>query len=216
MKPFFASCATVWMSSLVALAGNVSLVEFASQVDGAVSSSIPSGSSFNPSTGLGSLLLTFSGPGTHSGLLYVDHELSEADNGFENELGSTSGSPASGQSWETDEPGFSSQPGDIFDNFLAGTLDGAVGKSSPDDVAMALGWEFILQPGELARLTFLLSTDRPSGGFYLRQHDPDSGDDVYFTSSLSIRPTGVPDSDAGVPLMALGAIVLSALVRRRG
>ena len=36
---------------------------------------------------------------------FVDHEIDFDINGFDNEFGSTDGSPGAGQSWEIDEPG---------------------------------------------------------------------------------------------------------------
>ncbi len=147
---------------------------------------LPPGSVFDTSTGLGGVRMVFSSPGAHSGILYVDHELSESLNTFFNELGAVTGSPLAGQSWEIDEPGFSADPGDIFDNFLAGALDNGIGKSGQDDVSMALGWDFNLAPGETGTINFLLSPNQPVGGFYLTHSDPDSGESIYFSSSLRI------------------------------
>jgi hypothetical protein len=147
---------------------------------------LPAGSVFDTATGLGNVKLTFTGAGLHSGILYVDHELSEAVNTFFNELGAVIGSPRPGQNWEIDEPGFSSDPGDIFDNFLADTLDNSIGKAGEDDVSMAMGFSFSLGPDETGLVQFLLRNCA-----WLRiplQHsDPDSGGALYFTGELNIR-----------------------------
>lgn len=82
-----------------------------------------------------------------------------------------------GLSWEIDEPGFVFR--DIYDNFLLGTLDNAIGSPLPDDVSMALGWQFLLNPVEQGLLEFLLGTTPPVG-FHLRQFDPDGGECGHF------------------------------------
>ncbi|RMF83745.1 MAG: PEP-CTERM sorting domain-containing protein, partial [Nitrospinota bacterium] len=85
--------------------------------------------------------------------------------------------------------------GDIFDNFLNGSLDDqtffdAIDNQSltpPDDVSMALGWSFTLADGEFAIINFVVSTTSP-GGFYLSQTDPDSNFTLYFSSHLQVVP----------------------------
>lgn len=196
-------------------AGPVSLNDLQSNFDGVVSSVAPGGSAWDSGTGLGKFAVEFLGAGPHSAHLFVDHELSETVNGFDNELGAVTGAPAAGQSWEIDEPGFSANPGDIYDHFAAGQLDNSVGRSTPEDVAMALGWDFVLQPGERGVLTFLLATQPPPDPFYLLQSDPESGEKVYFSSSLVIASVAVPDHDAAVPWLGLGAVVVATWYRRR-
>lgn len=198
-----------------AKAGPVSLNDLQSHFDGLVSSAVPVGSAWDSGTGLGTFTAQFLGAGTHSALLFVDHELSEAANGFDNELGAVTGAPSAGQSWEIDEPGFSANPGDIYDHFTTGQLDNVVGRSTPDDVSMALGWDFVLQPRERGLLTFLVGTQPPTSPFYLVQSDPESGEKVYFSSSLAIASVGVPDHDAAVPWLGLSAVVMAAWFRRR-
>ncbi|MGH8547579.1 MAG: PEP-CTERM sorting domain-containing protein [Methylococcales bacterium] len=143
-------------------------------------------SGFDFGTGLGSIMFTISGAGSHSAGFYVDHEIDEAINTFFNEYGSVQGSPVAGQSWEIDEPGFVF--GDIFSNFTNGTLDNSNGvpAGSPDDVAMSLAWGFLLNPGEVATLNFLIAQIPPVSGFYLTQTDPDSQESIYFYSNLTI------------------------------
>jgi hypothetical protein len=202
---------------------DVGLFEWGINKDGVITGigdPLPAGSTFDESTGLGTVRLSFTTAGVHSGVLFVDHELSEAANTFFNELGTTSvGAPAAGQSWEIDEPGFSASPGDIFDNFLADTLDNTVGKPDPDDVSMAMGWSLVLAPGETALVEFLISTLPPAAGFYLRQIDPDSQESIYFSSSLTIRGDDnngvIPEGQTVVAAAALGLLAAGQLWRRR-
>lgn len=197
--------------AFVAQAANVTLFEIGILREGALSTVIPPGGSFDPLTGLGSIVMSFSTPGSHQGGVYVDHELSESLNTFYNELGSIHGTVPAGLSWEIDEPGFSSIPGDIYDHVLSGSLDNSVGKSDPDDVAMALAWSFALQPGETGSLSFLLGTEQPSG-FHLRHSDPDSGESVYFSAALRILPpsNSVADGGGGTSLITIAALALIA------
>ncbi len=161
---------------------------------------------FDTSTGLGTLVFTYSpGAGSYKFTSFFDHELSENINTFFNEYGSTSGVPGAGQSWEIDEPGYVF--GDIYNNFLAGTLDNtnSVPISAPDDVSMALGWDFNLAAGETALLRLRLTTTAPAGGFYLQQTDPDSGEDVYLAGDLTIRGGGEPTIPEPATMLLLGS-----------
>lgn len=191
----------------------VSLFDYAFLQDGVLTagpSPVPPGSLFDLTTGLGVIRMTFAGAGSHSALLFVDHELSEAENTFFNELGSTSvGAPPAGLSWEIDEPGFSF--GDIYDHVVAGSLDNTIGSLRPDDVSMALGWDFALAEGEAAEVLFHLGETPPSG-FYLRHFDPDSGESVFFSSSLSITTTAVPEG--GTVLAGLMGVALTLATTR--
>lgn len=184
---------------------NISLAEYAFNIDGAVSDYLPPASppaappggvnlaAFDTTTGLGTVSIRVSGAGSHHVGLFLDHEIDEAFNTFFNEYGGTSGSPSAGQSWEIDEPGFRlANPGDIFANFGTGSLDGGNGvpATAPDDVSMAMAWDFLLGAGETATVRFLLSDTAPGSGFYLAQTDPDSQLSVYFSSAFSIQTDG--------------------------
>ena len=141
---------------------------------------------FDTGTGLGTITAQVTGAGLHNLLVFLDIEIDEEVNGFYNEFGATSGAPSAGLMWEIDEPGYVF--GDIYDNFLAGALDGTNGvpPGSPDDVSFALGRAFTLTAGETATLDFRTSLTAPAGGFYLVQTDPDSDSSVYFSSELNI------------------------------
>ncbi len=158
---------------------------------------------FDFATGLGTITFTTNASGKFTS--FFDHELSETINTFFNEYGSTSGSPVAGQSWEIDEPGYTF--GDIYNNFLAGTLDNSNGVpiAAPDDVAMALGWNINLAAGETALLRLTLATTAPAGGFYLQQTDPDSGEDVYFSGNVTIRGGGEPTIPEPATMLLLGS-----------
>jgi hypothetical protein len=202
---------------------DVSLFEYLINRDGALGTTLPAGSTFDTATGLGALTLTFDTVGPHYGGLFVDHELSEALNTFFNETGATGvGALPAGLSFEVDEPGFAAAPGDIFDNFLANTLDNGVGTPNtvfPDDVSMALMWNFVLAAGETAAVEFIVS-ENPLAGFYLVHTDPDSDEVLYFGSVLTIRtspnPTGgeIPEPGAVAAGLALAALAGRRLVLR--
>jgi hypothetical protein len=208
------------------LAATLSLFDYGVNIDGTVS--VPTQgdpvppqvniAGFNTSTGIGAIAVMVSGLGIHNVDLFVDHEIDENTNGFFNETGSTSGVAMTGQSWEIDEPGFID--GDIFENFEASLLDGKIGESIygntsfPDDVSMAMGWDFSLDVGEMATITYLLSTTAPSSGFYLVQTDPDSPGSVYLSGRLAISGTGVP-VPATLALMMIGLGGLARTIGRR-
>jgi len=85
-----------------------------------------------------------------------------------------------------------------------------------DDVSMALGWDFILGLDETAFINFVLTDVIPTSGFFLTHSDPDSGESLYFASTLSIRGVAVPEPDSsflfGAGLFAFGL----SRWRRRG
>ncbi|HHM04439.1 MAG TPA: PEP-CTERM sorting domain-containing protein [Gammaproteobacteria bacterium] len=161
---------------------------------------------YNATTGLGSIAMTFSVVGSYAVDAFFDYEFSEGSNSYLNEYGSVSGSAASNQSWEIDEPGFVF--GDIFDNWQFNDLDNsnAIPAGSEDDVAVALGWDFDLLVNETATLTFDITDFSPSSGFFLAHSDPDSNENVYFSSSLVITqaPTPTIPEPGTISLMLAG------------
>ena len=173
-------------------------------------------------SGLGSVAITLTGAGPHFVLGFFDYEIDEAINGFTNESGAAVGVRAAGQSSEIDEPGFAGVFGDIYDNFLANTLDNLI-VAGPEDISMALGWNFVLATAETAVVTFIIDDVLPAAGFYLRQDDPRSEFSLSLRSTLLITggvieppppppPTGIPEPTT---LALLAAGLLSLGVRRR-
>jgi hypothetical protein len=200
------------MAGGVATADSV-LFEWAFNVDGTVSYMPAAPGGFNAGTGLGTWEVTISGAGAHNFIAYFDHEIDETTNSYSNEFGTTYGTLAAGQSWEIDEPGWVF--GNIYANMLANTLDNSNGvpSTAPDDVSMALGWNFLLSAGETAKITLLLSATMPTGGFYLAQTDPDSPYTFYYSGDIDIRSQGVPEPGT-LLLLGSGLAGLVGLKRR--
>jgi hypothetical protein len=201
-------------------AGVINLADYRFNVNGVVSvQTAPAGVSlagFNTGTGLGTITATFNSPGAYYFGAFLDHEIDEAINTYFNEFGASSGAPASGLTWEIDEPGFVF--GDIVTNFGNSALDGMNGVPSgaPDDVSMALAWSFTLAADEQATITMLVSTIAPLSGFYLQQTDPDSIESIYFSTGLSIVPTvgGVVPEPSSI-FIFLGIIGVSIRRQRK-
>lgn len=188
--------------SSASAAGTIALRELAFNVDGTIYDSIelidPGFPVYTPTTGslngegLGTLTWSTSAPGAHKFISFFDHDIDISLNTWYNEYGATHGILAAGQSWEIDEPGYVF--GNIFTNLTAGTLDNSNGvpSSAPDDVSMALGWDFFLNSGESAKITLNLSRTAPSSGFYLSQTDPDSPETFFYSSALDINAVPAP------------------------
>ena len=191
--------------------GLSTLAEYAFNIDGIVADSylgdpIPSNvnlSGFDTTSGLGSILISLGGTGAHYGAVFLDHEIDQTLNTWFNEVGTVSGTPSAGQSWEIDEPGYTF--GDIYTNLKAGNLDNSIGTPNPEDVSMALGWNFSLPAGETALLKFDVSRTSPTSGFFLVQTDPNSNQSLFFSSSLAVRGQSVPDGGSSLVLL-LGAM----------
>jgi hypothetical protein len=171
------------------------------------------------------LLLTYEianvGASTFTGLSFlsfVDAEIAEATTTYFNELATVVGAPAPGQGFEIDEPGYVF--GDLFENLLAGALDGtnAVGPGAPDDVSMALSFVLgDLAPGELARIAISLSEDGDFlGPLALVQQDPLSPDTTLtFSGSSEVIRGQAPIPEPGAALLfTAGALLFAGRIRR--
>ncbi|MGE3541850.1 MAG: PEP-CTERM sorting domain-containing protein [Candidatus Tectimicrobiota bacterium] len=164
--------------------------------------------------GLGRLTITLQGSGVQTFVAFFDHDIDRTVNGSFNETGSTQGTPAPGQSWEIDEPGFST--GDIYTNFRQGTLDnglGVPGTTFPEEVALAIGFSVDLGRNGSETIILNLSTQRPAGGFFLAQTDPDASDPATLYVSRS-QTTAIPEPATSV-LFSTGVLGVLWLGRRR-
>jgi hypothetical protein len=147
---------------------------------------------------------------------FFDHEIDEATNTFFNEVGNVSGSPEAGQSWEIDEPGWTT--GDIFYNLQDSALDNTntISSSAPDDVSMALGWDISLTADENAVINFYIMEILPENIYYLEHIDPDSGEEFYFYSDLEIiGATNPVPEPATLVLMCVGLAGTVTLRRKK-
>lgn len=236
--PLIVALAFIALGALPVQAASVGLFDWAFYVsDGGGTStyedfwgdSMPTTGSLN-AEGLGILTWSTSAVGDNTFIAFFDHEIDETLNTNFNEFGTAFGTSAADQSWEIDEPGYVF--GDIYENTTGwnGTdYSSVIGLDSfnnvdsnlPDDVSMAMGWDFSLGVDEIATITLTLSDDIGDmpGGFYLSQTDPDSDASIYFSSTLEFRPTGqggpvIPEPST-LFLMGIGLAGLLGVHRRR-
>lgn len=159
--------------------------------------------------GLGTLSLEITGAGAHNIIGFFDFEVDQNSNTFYNEYGLVTGSPAAGQSWEIDEPGWIF--GDIVEpNVYDGLLDNtnAVPIGSESDVSFAIGWNFSLLPDDVAVINYTFTDLLPTAEFFLTQGDPNSGSEFYFCSGLSIQTSGGPPGPTPSPVPEPGTAIL--------
>lgn len=208
--------------SLGAYGAEIRLNDWAFNINGTISEyysgdAMPGNGYIDPVTGLGSLSFSLFGAGNHSFVSFLDLEFDAAHNTFFNEFGEAHGTAGAGQSWQIDEPGLVF--GSIYDNLLSGSLNNqnSVPDSAPDDVSLALGWNFALAEGETALISLIISEFAPESGFYLSHTDPEMGGSfdqrqtVYFWSALEITGGAVTvteSSTAALLVLGLGGLWL--------
>ena len=174
---------------------------------------------FDDITGLGTITASFSGAGSHSFDAYFDHDIGAMYN--DNELGSVTGAAAPGQSFEIDDPA-----ADIFTNFEASTLDNLNNALLETDVAMAMGWDFVLAANEIADIIVEITEVMPTTGLVLGQHNGSTVKDIWLSGELIVTCTancgqGPGDDTGKVPepsmllLMSLGLAGVVATRRRK-
>ncbi len=142
-------------------------------------------------------------------LSLFDAEIDELANTYFNEFAETAGSPAVGQGFEVDEPGFGS--GDLLQHLIAGQLDGtnAIVQGAEDDVAMALSFALgTLPAGTFALVELLVSEDGDSlGPFSILQRDPASTTEITYSGMASAVPE---PSTLALVLLGLGGLAAGA------
>lgn len=182
-------------------------------------------SGFNQTTGLGTITYTSTTGGSFGAWIF---DINNITNGpFYNQYGTTSGTPAGGQSWEIDVPDYDSDSnhnGDIIANSAAGTLDNtnsvqgvaddyfttcSTGANCNDATSMAMGFSLPAPGAGLEDVvTITLSQTQPSSGFYLEQIlPPDTSDggpdatavDIFMTGNVTTQQVCTPGVNCPPP-----------------
>lgn len=180
-------------------------------------------SAFDFSTGLGTIVFSFSGAGAHSAGIYLYPFFGSVAGGDNSTAyGTVVGSATAGLSYQMAWPGLGSPT--IWDNFAGAALNNSntVPAYAPPpaaccSVAMAEIQFITLLYYQQATVTFNVASSAPTSGFYLEVTDHDSGNSIYLAEDLVITgspPSGVPEPGSFV-LVASGLGWVWAVRRRR-
>lgn len=195
---------------------------------------------YDLTTGLGDIEVTAHGQGSHSLLAFIDLELGitgDPENPISplnDELGlavNTGDLPAE-LSWQIGDPldpdladpAVILTTGYLYENFALNALSNSVQSGEiPDDIAIALGWNFALSQGEMATILFRVSMTAPTGGFYLKQTQPAGSMDgiswpehsVFFSTSLTVQQEDIIIPEPGTWLLLLTGLGLLVAARGR-
>ena len=184
---------------------------------------------YNTTTGIGTLTYVFD-PGVAGTYGFTSVFFVPVSVPAYNEFGSTSGSPAAGQSWEIGDINNSTIVADEeagalnSTNMLPGTTDNflntCTGATCNGSVGMAMGFSFALGAGDEAVITLDFSPSAPAGFYLSDTHPSDAANTVasavYFSGSeVTQSASGPPPPPPPVPepssLLLLGVGLGGAL-----